>query len=43
MRNSTIQAYDLAQMLEICALLVMKGIGFKADAGTLTITLTGAF
>ena len=39
----TIACQDVSQFLEIIEGLVRRGIGFKADAGTLTITLTGAF
>jgi len=39
----TIDCIDLDQFTGIIASLVTRGLGFKADAGSLRITLTGAF
>ncbi len=38
----TIDCVDLEQFIETIAGLAQRGIGFKADAGRLRITLTGA-
>jgi len=39
----TINCADLDQFTGIIASLVQRGIGFKADASSLLITLTGAY
>lgn len=39
----TIQASTMLQFLDIVDGLVERGIGFRADAATLIIILTGAF
>lgn len=39
----TITCDDLAQFLSVIGGLSIRGHGFKADAGTFTITLTGAY
>lgn len=39
----TIRCNDIAQFLEVIAGLTQRGLGFDADAGRLTITLTGAY
>jgi hypothetical protein len=38
----TITCIDIDQFLNVIEGLVHRGIGFKADADKLTITLTGA-
>jgi hypothetical protein len=39
----TIICNDIAQFLDCIEGLVQRGLGFKADADKLTITLTGAY
>jgi hypothetical protein len=38
----TIDCHDIEQFLNIIVSLSRRGIGFKADGGSLRITLTGA-
>lgn len=38
-----IHAVNLEQLLEIVQGLVQRGLGFRADAGALKVTLTGAY
>jgi hypothetical protein len=38
----TINCHDIEQFIQIIAGLAQRGIGFKADANRLVITLTGA-
>lgn len=39
----SIQTHSLSELIAACAALTREGIGFKADTGTLKITLTGGF
>lgn len=39
----TIECATITQFLDTVAGLVARGLGFKADVGSLTINLTGAY